>query len=117
MANFRYNRSSGHLEPVSQEGGGDRTAQIPTRTTFMVMKEGRLVFEGTQAELEASTDAYIASSFHNTQLMASRPKSNWANLKVGILALGAMLILTILDFPDHRQHQLSSNPRRPFIPT
>jgi len=60
MANFRYNRSNGHLEPVSKNGDGNGHGSNPTRTIFMVMKEGRLVFEGTQAELEASTDPYIS---------------------------------------------------------
>lgn len=57
MANFRYNRSNGHLEPVSRNGAGD---QNPTHTIFMVMKEGRIVFEGAQGDLEASTDAYVS---------------------------------------------------------
>jgi len=59
MANFSYNHSSGRLEPVSQNGArGDGTN--PTRTIFMVMKEGRVVFEGAQYELEASADDYIS---------------------------------------------------------
>jgi len=57
MANFRYNRSSGHLEPVSSNGGGN--GSNPTRTIFMVMKDGRVVFEGSQHELEASQDDYV----------------------------------------------------------
>ncbi len=60
MANFRYNRLNGHLEPVPRNGGGDPEGSNPTRTIFMVMKEGRLIFEGTQARLEASTDVYIS---------------------------------------------------------
>jgi len=60
MANFRYNRINGHFEPVSANGGGDPEGSNPTRTIFMVMKEGRLIFEGAQARLEASTDAYIS---------------------------------------------------------
>jgi phospholipid/cholesterol/gamma-HCH transport system ATP-binding protein len=56
MANFRYNRSSGHLEPVSSNGA---EGSNPTRTIFMVMKDGRVVFEGTQHELEASQDDYV----------------------------------------------------------
>jgi phospholipid/cholesterol/gamma-HCH transport system ATP-binding protein len=52
MANFRYNRMNGHLEPV---GDSD-----PTHTIFMVMKEGRVIFEGGQKQLEASQDAYIS---------------------------------------------------------
>ncbi len=59
MANFRYNRSSGHLEPVSINGAGEGSGSNPTRTVFMVMKDGRVVFEGTQHELEASEDAYV----------------------------------------------------------
>ncbi|HEV8039566.1 MAG TPA: ATP-binding cassette domain-containing protein [Bryobacteraceae bacterium] len=60
MANFRYNRMDGHLEPVPKNGGGDPEGSNPTRTIFMVMKEGHLIFEGAQARLEASTDAYIS---------------------------------------------------------
>jgi phospholipid/cholesterol/gamma-HCH transport system ATP-binding protein len=59
MANFRYNRSSGHLEPASGNGGAAAHGSDPARTVFMVMKEGRVVFEGTQHELEASKDAYV----------------------------------------------------------
>ena len=57
MANFRYNPQSGHLEPLSSNGAGGGTG---SQTVFMVMNEGRLVFEGSQAELEASKDAYIS---------------------------------------------------------
>jgi phospholipid/cholesterol/gamma-HCH transport system ATP-binding protein len=60
MANFRYNRLNGHLEPVPPNGAGDPEDSNPTRTIFMVMKDGHLIFEGTQARLEASTDAYIS---------------------------------------------------------
>jgi phospholipid/cholesterol/gamma-HCH transport system ATP-binding protein len=60
MANFRYNRSHGRLEPVSGNGTGAVDGANPTNTIFMVMKEGRLIFEGTQAELEASSDPYIS---------------------------------------------------------
>ena len=59
MANFRYNRTSGHLEPASSNGAAAGSGSDPTRTVFMVMKEGRVVFEGTQHELEASQDAYV----------------------------------------------------------
>ncbi len=60
MANFRYNRTHGQLEPVSGNGAGNHEGSNPTHTTFMVMKEGRLIFEGVQAELEASTDPYVS---------------------------------------------------------
>jgi len=60
MANFRYNRTHGQLEPVSGNGAGNHNGSNPTHTTFMVMKEGRLIFEGVQAELEASADPYIS---------------------------------------------------------
>ena len=54
MANFRYNPTSGELQRISHNGDNG------LKTTFMVMCEGRLVFEGTQAELEASSDPYIS---------------------------------------------------------
>src|SRR5579872_2121552 len=55
MANFRYNRESGQLDPVSHNG-----ARRDTGTLFMVLNEGRLVFEGSQSELESSTDKYVS---------------------------------------------------------
>jgi len=54
VANFRYNPENGGLEPAGDHGGA------ATRTFFMVLREGRLVFEGQQAELEASKDPYIS---------------------------------------------------------
>ena len=54
IANFRYNSKLGGLEPAHN---GERRG---ARTTFMVLKEGRLIFEGGQDGLEASTDSYIA---------------------------------------------------------
>src|SRR4029077_21134191 len=52
MANFRYNSEQGALEPA-------RSESKENKTTFMVMKEGRLIFEGDQDQLEASKDTYI----------------------------------------------------------
>ena len=43
MANFRYNSEQGTLEPARN---GDETEAREPR--FMVMKEGRLIFEGDQ---------------------------------------------------------------------
>ncbi|MBZ5624308.1 MAG: ATP-binding cassette domain-containing protein [Acidobacteriia bacterium] len=53
IANFRYNSEKGDLEPA-RNGAKQRV-----RTTFMVLREGRLIFEGDQDRLEASTDTYI----------------------------------------------------------
>ena len=54
LANFRYNPQSGRLKPAW--GNGDR---LDLRTQFMVLREGRLVFEGAEDQLEASTDPYV----------------------------------------------------------
>jgi len=59
MANFRYNRSSGNLEPASGNGAEASHGSNPTHTIFMVMKDGRVVFEGTQRELETCQDDYV----------------------------------------------------------
>src|SRR5215471_17643887 len=50
VAHFRYNPGSGRLDPVT---GGS------TNTVFMVMHEGKLVFEGKQEQLESSKDSYV----------------------------------------------------------
>lgn len=55
VANFRYNSEQGTLEPARNGTRQD------ARTTFMVLKEGRLVFEGDQDRLEASKDPYICT--------------------------------------------------------
>lgn len=52
MANFRYNSGSGHLVPDDHSGPGHNTI-------FMVMRDGRMVFEGPENELENSTDPYV----------------------------------------------------------
>jgi phospholipid/cholesterol/gamma-HCH transport system ATP-binding protein len=54
MANFRYNPNSGQVE---RAGGGKDVSQVSTK--FLVMNEGRLVFEGTEPELQASQDSYV----------------------------------------------------------
>ncbi|PWU09856.1 MAG: organic solvent resistance ABC transporter ATP-binding protein [Terriglobia bacterium] len=54
IANFRYNSEQGRLEPARNGAGRE------VRTTFMVLREGRLVFEGEQRELEAAHDPYIS---------------------------------------------------------
>jgi phospholipid/cholesterol/gamma-HCH transport system ATP-binding protein len=54
MANFRYNSEQGRLE-LARNG-----ARQDLHTTFMVLREGRLIFEGDQDRLEASTDPYIS---------------------------------------------------------
>ena len=54
MANFRYNPNSGQVE---RAGGGGDVSQVSTK--FLVMNEGRLVFEGTEPELQSSQDPYV----------------------------------------------------------
>ena len=64
VTNFRYNPESGRLDPVEKTGPVERTGAVErktgTNTVFMVLREGRLIFEGNQAELESSTDPYIS---------------------------------------------------------
>jgi phospholipid/cholesterol/gamma-HCH transport system ATP-binding protein len=54
MANFSYNPQNEQLVTASPGSG------VHESTTFMVFKEGCLVFEGTQEELESATDEYVA---------------------------------------------------------
>jgi phospholipid/cholesterol/gamma-HCH transport system ATP-binding protein len=55
LDDFRYNPRSGRLDPATSAGTSRRDG-----TRFMVMREGRLVFEGNRDELEACPDPYIA---------------------------------------------------------
>jgi phospholipid/cholesterol/gamma-HCH transport system ATP-binding protein len=54
IANFSYNSERGELEPARHG------ARREFRTIFMVLREGRLVFEGDQDTLESSKDEYIS---------------------------------------------------------
>jgi len=54
MANFRYNPESKRLERIPED------SPLRNRTRFVVMRDGRIVFEGSESELDASSDPYIA---------------------------------------------------------
>lgn len=55
LANYTYNRQTQSIEPLHAKG---REGDAFTR--FWVMREGRLVFDGSQSELERVEDPYIA---------------------------------------------------------
>jgi phospholipid/cholesterol/gamma-HCH transport system ATP-binding protein len=57
MANFRYNPHCGQLELLSRDPSQHPSSEA--RTVFMVMNEGKLVFEGDQSALESSGDDYV----------------------------------------------------------
>ena len=54
LGDFGYNPKSGRLESARNGGHGP-----VSRTKFIVLREGRLVFEGSRGELEDSRDPYI----------------------------------------------------------
>lgn len=54
LANFRYNPDKGQLEPTADGKKAD------LRTVFMVLRDGRLVFEGSEDELQGSADPYVS---------------------------------------------------------
>jgi phospholipid/cholesterol/gamma-HCH transport system ATP-binding protein len=53
LANYRYNQATEKLEPVESRGED-------LRTRFLVLNDGRIAFEGSQQELEASRDPYVS---------------------------------------------------------
>jgi phospholipid/cholesterol/gamma-HCH transport system ATP-binding protein len=53
MANFSYNSSSGKMERAPHPAEESATVK------FLVMNEGRLVFDGSEAELQAAQDSYV----------------------------------------------------------
>lgn len=56
MANFRFNPEQEELVPVSEEEQKDPRR---SRTKFIVMKTGEVVFFGTRQELEDCDDEYV----------------------------------------------------------
>jgi phospholipid/cholesterol/gamma-HCH transport system ATP-binding protein len=60
IANFRYNPEQGGLEPARNGNGG-------ARTIFMVLREGRLVFEGDQDQLESNRDPYVTKFYKHRE--------------------------------------------------
>jgi len=54
LANFRYDAARGVIIPARSDG-----RQPPTQTRFLVLHEGRLVFEGGQEELNRQQDPYL----------------------------------------------------------
>jgi phospholipid/cholesterol/gamma-HCH transport system ATP-binding protein len=52
LANFRFNAYTGRLEHAPEHAN--------LRTRFIVMGEGKIVFEGSQDDLESSRDPYIS---------------------------------------------------------
>jgi phospholipid/cholesterol/gamma-HCH transport system ATP-binding protein len=55
MANFRYNPNSGQVERVAPDKDGENLLN----TEFLIMDEGREVFEGSEVELTAFPDRYV----------------------------------------------------------
>jgi len=53
MANFRYNPNNGEIEKAP------RGSQETVDTKFLIMREGRLVFEGTEQAFLADQDSYV----------------------------------------------------------
>jgi phospholipid/cholesterol/gamma-HCH transport system ATP-binding protein len=53
LATSRFDPRTGAIEPAGNLEGG-------SRTTFMVLREGRLAFSGSLAELNASADPYVS---------------------------------------------------------
>jgi phospholipid/cholesterol/gamma-HCH transport system ATP-binding protein len=54
LANYQWDPAEQCLKPSQASAG-------VLKTRFVVLNEGRVVFEGPQAELEASTDGYISN--------------------------------------------------------
>jgi phospholipid/cholesterol/gamma-HCH transport system ATP-binding protein len=54
LTRYRHDKSLGRLVPAPANGGGPKTH-------YIVLRDGRIVFDGSQEALEATTDPYVAS--------------------------------------------------------
>lgn len=52
LATHRFNQQTGHMEPIPDGG-------IDPRTRFLVLNEGRILFDGTTEELVRSPDPWL----------------------------------------------------------
>src|SRR5215475_8840008 len=52
MATHYYDQQKGHMVPVQDSG-------IDTKTSFLILRDGKVIFDGGGHELAASTDEYI----------------------------------------------------------
>jgi phospholipid/cholesterol/gamma-HCH transport system ATP-binding protein len=64
MANYRYDAKNAELVPVGEEEQNDA---VQSRTKFIVMREGEIVFRGTRKQIEQSQDAYIKRFVHHEE--------------------------------------------------
>jgi phospholipid/cholesterol/gamma-HCH transport system ATP-binding protein len=53
MAAHRFNRDANRMEPVEPGAVHD------VRTSFLILRDGKIIFDGSAAELAANTDPYI----------------------------------------------------------
>jgi phospholipid/cholesterol/gamma-HCH transport system ATP-binding protein len=54
VATHRFNQAAGHMEKISNNGVDDRTK-------FLVLNDGKVVFDGTTHELTHSTDPWLSA--------------------------------------------------------
>jgi phospholipid/cholesterol/gamma-HCH transport system ATP-binding protein len=54
LATCRYNPAAGRAEPVTE------AEENALGTVFMVLNQGRIAFEGSLGEFQASSDPYVA---------------------------------------------------------
>jgi phospholipid/cholesterol/gamma-HCH transport system ATP-binding protein len=56
LASYRFDGQSGRVVPVPHNGA---TRPSGAATTFVVLREGKVYFEGSPPELAATRDAYL----------------------------------------------------------
>lgn len=54
VANYYFDETAGHLLPADSDG-----RQVDTNTSFLVLREGEIVFDGSHQELFRSQDSYV----------------------------------------------------------
>ncbi|MBA3973609.1 MAG: organic solvent resistance ABC transporter ATP-binding protein [Candidatus Solibacter sp.] len=54
LTRYRHDASLGHVVPAAANGSGPRTH-------YVALREGRIVFDGSQSEMEAAADEYVAN--------------------------------------------------------
>ena len=80
----------------------DRDAPAPPdkveEADFVMLRDGRIMFEGSADELQRSTDPYLKRFSPEVPFMPRTRSLAWSELKIGILAVFALVMAAVLIF-------------------
>ena len=117
LANYRFDRDSGRVVHVKQNGDSLTAAAA---TNFVVLRGGKAYFEGNPQAMANSNDDVFqalfivmcrdAEIFEEGTTMAQHKQLTWTELRVGLFVLAGVILLVGRDFlRDGRRQRWGRN--------